>query len=280
MTGLYPWLGYQGVGLVVSDAGSGLAVDVRVRTLLVHQDKDFSDSIPAVFGCNGWTHRASIAPGTAPRQGPQRRLLPHRGQVRALRGRQWAVPARRPVRRAALGATARHPGPVPGARARQLRSCLARRGPRAGARQPQARPRRRRPAGRKAARRGHAVVRGGVREGGRDPQRRVEGRGQVGEAVAGEPQRVRLPAHRRQGRRPGDDGRCHGGGAAHLDEQARDRTARPLAHQRDHEVGHRAGLPERQPGRRGHRGGAAETPGEGAPHAGAGRCSPKGESRS
>ena len=45
----------------------------------------------------------------------------------------------------------------------------------------------------------------------------------------------------------------------HLDAQARDRTARALAHQRDHEVGHRAGLPERQPGRRGHRGGAAET---------------------
>ena len=31
-----------GAGLVVSDSGAGLAVDVRVRTLLVHQDKDFS----------------------------------------------------------------------------------------------------------------------------------------------------------------------------------------------------------------------------------------------
>ena len=31
-----------GGGLVVSDSGAGLAVDVRVRTLLVHQDKDFS----------------------------------------------------------------------------------------------------------------------------------------------------------------------------------------------------------------------------------------------
>ena len=48
VTGLYPWLGYQGVGLVVSDAGSGLAVDVRVRTLLVHQDKDFSERGVAV----------------------------------------------------------------------------------------------------------------------------------------------------------------------------------------------------------------------------------------
>ena len=32
-----------GAGLVVSDAGTGLAVDVRVRTLLVHQDEDFSE---------------------------------------------------------------------------------------------------------------------------------------------------------------------------------------------------------------------------------------------
>ena len=32
-----------GAGLVVSDAGSGLAVDVRVRTLLVHQDEDFRE---------------------------------------------------------------------------------------------------------------------------------------------------------------------------------------------------------------------------------------------
>ena len=32
-----------GGGLVVSDASSGLAVDVRVRTLLVHQDEDFSE---------------------------------------------------------------------------------------------------------------------------------------------------------------------------------------------------------------------------------------------
>ena len=37
-----------GVGLVVSDAGSGLAVDVRVRTLLVHQDEDFSERGVAV----------------------------------------------------------------------------------------------------------------------------------------------------------------------------------------------------------------------------------------
>ena len=32
-----------GGGLVVSDASTGLAVDVRVRTLLVHQDQDFSE---------------------------------------------------------------------------------------------------------------------------------------------------------------------------------------------------------------------------------------------
>ena len=32
-----------GAGLVVSDASTGLAVDVRVRTLLVHQDEDFSE---------------------------------------------------------------------------------------------------------------------------------------------------------------------------------------------------------------------------------------------
>ena len=32
-----------GAGLIVSDAGTGLAVDVRVRTLLVHQDEDFSE---------------------------------------------------------------------------------------------------------------------------------------------------------------------------------------------------------------------------------------------
>ena len=32
-----------GGGLVVSDAATGLAVDVRVRTLLVHQDEDFSE---------------------------------------------------------------------------------------------------------------------------------------------------------------------------------------------------------------------------------------------
>ena len=37
-----------GAGLVVSDAGTGLAVDVRVRTLLVHQDKDFSERGVAV----------------------------------------------------------------------------------------------------------------------------------------------------------------------------------------------------------------------------------------
>ena len=32
-----------GAGLIVSDTGTGLAVDVRVRTLLVHQDEDFSE---------------------------------------------------------------------------------------------------------------------------------------------------------------------------------------------------------------------------------------------
>ena len=32
-----------GAGLIVSDPGTGLAVDVRVRTLLVHQDEDFSE---------------------------------------------------------------------------------------------------------------------------------------------------------------------------------------------------------------------------------------------
>ena len=32
-----------GAGMVLSDAGTGLAVDVRVRTLLVHQDEDFSE---------------------------------------------------------------------------------------------------------------------------------------------------------------------------------------------------------------------------------------------
>ena len=32
-----------GAGMVVSDASTGLAVDVRVRTLLVHQDEDFSE---------------------------------------------------------------------------------------------------------------------------------------------------------------------------------------------------------------------------------------------
>ena len=32
-----------GAGMVVSDASTGLAVDVRVRTLLVHQDQDFSE---------------------------------------------------------------------------------------------------------------------------------------------------------------------------------------------------------------------------------------------
>ena len=37
-----------GAGLVVSDAGTGLAVDVRVRTLLVHQDEDFSERGVAV----------------------------------------------------------------------------------------------------------------------------------------------------------------------------------------------------------------------------------------
>ena len=48
-----------------------------------------------------------------------------------------------------------------------------------------------------------------------------------------------------------------------------DDTAGALAHQRGHEVGHCAGLPERQPGRRRHRGGAAEATREGPPHAGA-----------
>ncbi len=37
-----------GAGLVVSDAGTGLAVDVRVRMLLVHQDEDFSERGVAV----------------------------------------------------------------------------------------------------------------------------------------------------------------------------------------------------------------------------------------
>ena len=32
-----------GGGLLVSDAGTGLAVDVRVRTLLVHQAEGFSE---------------------------------------------------------------------------------------------------------------------------------------------------------------------------------------------------------------------------------------------
>ena len=37
-----------GAGVVVSDAGTGLAVDVRVRTLLVHQDENFSERGVAV----------------------------------------------------------------------------------------------------------------------------------------------------------------------------------------------------------------------------------------
>ena len=37
-----------GAGMVVSDAGTGLAVDVRVRTLLVHQDENFSERGVAV----------------------------------------------------------------------------------------------------------------------------------------------------------------------------------------------------------------------------------------
>ena len=37
-----------GAGLIVSDAGTGLAVDVRVRTLLVHQDENFSERGVAV----------------------------------------------------------------------------------------------------------------------------------------------------------------------------------------------------------------------------------------
>ena len=38
-----------GAGLVVSDAGIGLAVDVRVQTLLVHQHEDFSERGVSVF---------------------------------------------------------------------------------------------------------------------------------------------------------------------------------------------------------------------------------------
>ena len=37
-----------GAGLIMSDSGTGLAVDVRVRTLLVHQDEDFSERGVAV----------------------------------------------------------------------------------------------------------------------------------------------------------------------------------------------------------------------------------------
>ena len=37
-----------GAGVVLSDVGTGLAVDVRVRTLLVHQDEDFSERGVAV----------------------------------------------------------------------------------------------------------------------------------------------------------------------------------------------------------------------------------------
>ena len=37
-----------GAGIVVSDAGTGLAVNVRVRMLLVHQDEDFSERAVAV----------------------------------------------------------------------------------------------------------------------------------------------------------------------------------------------------------------------------------------
>ena len=39
----------SGAGLVVSDAAIGLAMDVRVRTVLVHQDEDFSERGVSVF---------------------------------------------------------------------------------------------------------------------------------------------------------------------------------------------------------------------------------------
>ena len=209
------------------------------------------------------------AQGPPSRQGPLGRILPHRHRPRPVLRRQRALPAGRPDRRSPLGATARHPRQVPLDRPRQLRPGVPGRSPRTGPCQPQDRTRGRRPAGRQAPRSGHADVRRGGQPSDRDPPGGMEEVGQDIGVLGDDAARLCPPALGRQRCRPGDDRRRDGRAAAHLVAQARNGAEGSPAHRQRHEVGHRPRLPERQPGRRRHHGGAAAPFRSRAAHAGA-----------
>ena len=75
-------------------------------------------------GCRPETTATHQTSRPAPAQCSFCRVRPIRGAGRALQRRQRPVSAGRPLRRAALGATARHPRHIPDARARRLRRRL------------------------------------------------------------------------------------------------------------------------------------------------------------
>ena len=91
------------------------------------------------------------------------------------------------------------------------------------------------------------------------PHRELEERPKR-EPVARQHARLRSAASRTQARRRRDHRRRHGGAAADLVHQARDRPPGPPAHRRGDEVGRRARVPGRQPGGRRDLRGAAEDP--------------------
>ena len=138
------------------------------------------------YGLSRRSRPKDQAQGPPSPQGPLGRLLPHRRPPRQILRRQRTVPGRRALRGAPLGATARYPRQAARARPGQLRAGAAGTSPRAGPGQPQARPRRRRPAGRRTSRPRHPDLRGGGRQGARHPRRDVEGRGQERKALAGD----------------------------------------------------------------------------------------------
>ena len=89
------------------------------------------------------------------------------------------------------------------------------------------------------------------------------------EPVARQHARLRPAAPRAQARRRRDHRRRHGGAAADLVHQARDRPPGAPANRRGNEVGRRARVPGRQPGGRRDLRGAPEDRGAPAAHAGA-----------
>ena len=118
-------------------------------------------------------------------------------------------------------------------------------GPRAGPRQPQARPRRRRPPRRQAPHPGHAHLRRGRHDRGRAEAGQLA-QPQTGDRLAPEPRTLRLPAHRQPARLRGQQRRRAGRPHADLAREAGHGQAPAPTHPRGARVEHRHGAPDRQ----------------------------------